>query len=241
MSAIELNKPRVIVFDHRKRSYQLTIKVISDKEWLRYFEGIESTSENQEGQQVNFFDSSAARVALLERNLIGAAGYPEGVTDTQNWQQLLPMSHRLSASNALVQVGKSADAEDDEVFSLGFENVFLDAVWTANDAGDGMIKFHKLRHQFRTPTAEHQRRFSRDAGRSRIVGGSRTGKTQWLGGQPTLIKLYDELIENVDGYSVDGASLLGAPKDKIVLHMDAYHKVAAANELFSPAAPLTEE
>jgi hypothetical protein len=56
-----------------------------------------------------------------------------------------------------------------------------------------------------------------------------------MGPQPTLVELYDELIVSVEGYQVNGVEL-GADHDAIVAEMDAYHKVAAADVLFSPAA-----
>ena len=71
-----------------------------------------------------------------------------------------------------------------------------------------------------------------------MVGGSRNGKTQWLGAQATLADLYDELIVSVEGYTVDGAA---PDREGIVEFMDTYHKVAAVDVLFAPAAPKVEE
>jgi hypothetical protein len=241
-AAIELAQPRVIAIEDRGKKYSLTIGRILKRQWLRYFEGIISTSENQNGKRVDSFDSSAARLALVEESLINASGYalPDektGISQVDGWKELLPLSHRLGVANAIILVSASESSEDAQIM-LGQESVFLDAIWSADDKGV-MRKFHGLRHNFKTPTAEQQRRLSRDNSRSRVVGGSRNGKTQWLGAQATLAELYDELIVSVEGYAVDGNAALD--HDAIVEYMDTYHKVAAVDMLFAPAAPKVEE
>jgi hypothetical protein len=243
MSSIELTAPRVIAIESRGKQYLLTLQRIGKKQWLRHFEGIVNSSENQGGKRVDRFDSSGARVALVEEVLVDAKGYKarepdQPITSIQGWQSQLPLSHRLAAGEALVNVERADPPEDDELV-LGFENVFLNAVWGADEAGV-MRKYHGLCHRFKTPTAEQQKRFSRESSRSRVVGGSRKGVTQWMGAQATLIDLYDELVLSVDGYTVDGEPL-GEDRTGIVVEMDAYHKVAAADALFAPAQPNVSE
>ena len=240
MVAIELAAPRVIAVQQGKRQYKLTVGRISKQDWLKYFEGIVSTSEMQNGQRVNSYDSSAARVELVEKNLIDASGYSsdQPLLSISEWQTKLPLSHKLAAGDALVGVSPSEKAgEDDAPIALGFETVVLDAVWGADESGT-MRKYRGLVHRFRTPSPEQQRRFSRDASRSVITGGSRIGRTRWLGAQATLAALYDELIDTVDGYTVNGQSIVGA--SIIAAEMDTYHKVAAADQLFSPATANVE-
>ncbi len=243
MSAIELTAPRVISIQERGKRYLLTVARIQKQQWLRYFEGILSTSENQGGKRVNSFDSTSALVELVEASLVGAEGYAtaDGAPPTAavGWQSQIPLRHRLAVGEALTQV-EVADPDDDEAIALGSEPVYLNAVWGA-DLGGAMTKYLNLCHKFKTPSAEQQRRLSRDASRSRIVGGSRNGKTVWLGARATLAELYDELILSVQGYSVNGAAL-GDDRAAIVAEMDTYHKVAAADALFSPAsANVTDE
>lgn len=233
MNSIELTQPRIIAIDDRGKKYQLTVARITKTQWLKYFEGVVSTSENQAGKRVDSFDSSAARLALVESALIDAKGYTsdEPVTSIKGWQGLLPLSHRMAVGNTLTSVSLS-NANDDTPIALGSESVVLDAVWSAGEDGV-MKKFRGLRHLFSTPTSQQQHRYSRDASRSVVVGGSRVSKTRWLGPQATLAALYDELVTDVDGYTVHGEK---PNRDAIVEHMDTYHKVAAASELFSPAS-----
>lgn len=238
---IELKQPRVIVIEDRGQQYSLTIARILKKQWLRYFAAILSTSENHNGKRIDSFDSSVGRLALVEESLIGANGYtlPGNATDIcsiEGWKSLLPLSHRLGVANAIISVSAS-DPSDDAPIMLGQESVYIDAVWSAGDDG-AMRKFKGLRHNFKTPTADQQRHFSRDSSRSRVIGGSRNGKTQWLGAQTTLADLYDELIVSVDGYTVDGET---PDREAIVEYMDTYHKVAAVDVLFAPAATKVDE
>jgi hypothetical protein len=235
MASIELASPRTIAIDDRGRKFLLTLKRIDRKAWLRYFDGIVNVSENQNGQRVNRYDNSAAKLELVQNSLIDAKGYPidkDSITLYENWQQKLPLAHRLAVGEQLVNVERGSESED-ETFVLGFETVILNVVWGADDSGI-MRKYSGLRHCFNTPTEEHQARLSRDSSRSIIVGGSRRGTTRWLGIQPTLVELYDELIKSVDGYAVNGVDL-GSDREAIVGEMDTYHKVAAADLLFSPA------
>lgn len=230
MAFIELAKPRIIAIEERRRKYLLTLARVPKKAWMHYFDGILSTSENLNGKRVDSFDASSARIELVESLLTDAQGY--GGALGAGWQKMIPLAHRMAAGNALVEVERG-EPSDDEPIQLGAESVYLNAVWGADEKG-AMMKYRGLCHRFQTPSGEQQRRYSRDSSRSRIVGGSRRGKTVWLGPQPMLVELYDELILSVEGYRVDGVDL-GTDREAIVAEMDTYHKVAAADVLFSPA------
>lgn len=239
--SIELKQPRIIVIEDRGKSYALTVARITKKQWLHYFEGILSISENQNGKRVDSYDNSAARLELVEQALVTATGYTlpamvESIEKIEGWRSQLPISHRLGAANTLLSVSAS-NPSDEEPIVLGLESVSLDAVWGADESGV-MRKFTGLRHNFKSPSPDQQRRLSLSGSRSRIIGGSRNGKTQWLGAQATLAELYDELIVSVEGYTVEAAD---PDRDQIIEYMDTYHKVAAVDLLFAPAAPKIEE
>ncbi len=241
-TSIDLAAPRIIVIEDRGKTFRLTAARIGAAAWLKYFKAIVNTSEMVDGQQVNSFDSSAARLELAEAALTDAEGYPERdgkpVTATPDWQKKLPLRHRATVGNILVNARVSETRfEGEEAF--GFETVFLDAMWGAGDAG-GMRELRGLRHTFETPTVEHQRRFARQASRSTVVGGSRSGKTVWTGAQAVLVELYDELIESVEGYTMAGGLPLGT-REEIAANMDLYHKFVAADALFSPAMPKLDD
>jgi hypothetical protein len=233
MQAIELAQPRFIAIEDRGRKYTIAVAPIAKEKWMTYFAAIVNTSEYQQGKRVDSYDSSSARRDLAESVIVDAGGYTSSspLTEIENWQSKLPLSHLITVGNVLTSVGASS-LVDDEAVKLGEEPVYLDAVWGADEKGV-MRKLHNLRHTFRTPSGEQHRRFNREASRSVVTGGSRTGKTRWLGAQAILAELYDELVVGVDGYTLNGAPLTG--KSSIVAAMDTYHKAAAAEALFTPA------
>lgn len=234
--AIDLAAPRIIVIEDRGKPYSLTVGRITKAQWLKYFAGVTNTSELIDGKEVQSYDTSAARLDLVESSLIGAEGYPltdgRSVTSFDGWQKLLPISHRHAVGLALVNAAPAPP--EDAAFSLGFESVCIDAMWGAAE-NRSMQMFHGLLHVFKTPSVEHQRRFAREASRSTIVGGHRRGKTVYHGAQAVLVDLYDELIVRVEGYQVNGTPLSEA--ESIAREMDAFHKFVAANALFAPAMP----
>jgi hypothetical protein len=239
--SIDLKAPRIIAIEDRGKPYSLTVGRITKKQWLAYFEGVVSLSENVNGARVDSYESSAARLQLLESALIDASGYAlpgdkTNIAQVEGWKALLPLSHRMGAANALFAVSPNEGTED-QAIALGQESIYLDAVWGAGENGK-TLKFTGLRHNFKVPTGEQQRRFSRESSKSRVIGGSRSTKTQWLGAQATLAELYDELIVSADGYTVDGHV---PDRDALVEYMDTYHKVAAADALFAPAAAKVDE
>ena len=239
---IDLAQPRTLALTDRGHVYTFTVNPIPKKAWLQYFSGIESTSETIEGKVVNSFDSTGARLILASSVLSNATGYKffghDLITGVAGWQDLLPSAHRLAVSNMLTSVDRSS-ATEDEPITLGVEAVRLNALWSWNSGDASMNLVSGLTHIFSVPTVEQQRRYNRDMSRSQVVGGSRTGKTRWLGAQATLAQLYDELIQDVEGYRVGDQPL--HDRDRIVEKMDTYHKVVATEALLTPAATAIAE
>src|SRR5258708_5585334 len=131
MQTIELTRPRVIPIQERGHTYTLTIAQITKKQWLDYFDGVLSTSEQVNGKQIESFDATGAKLALMNKVLLGAGGYrvaSGGITDAPNWRELIPAAHRLAACNVLLGVAHS-EAGDDEAILLGAETVKVEALW----------------------------------------------------------------------------------------------------------------
>jgi hypothetical protein len=236
---LELNCNRVIVLGDRGRSYRLTCRRITNEDWLRYFSGIVVTSQQDGKERVNVIDVNTPRLALAEAVLEGAEGYKVAggveLTSLPHWKDRLPLSHRTQLGEILADVRSSEDDYELEIHPEG-EEVLLDATWSAvpSDAERFFVlRYRGLKHILKTPTEAQYRRYSAEASRSRVVGGSRNGKTVYMGAQPLLAKLYDELVIAVDGYCFDGVQL-AADKPKIIREMDMLHKVMAAQELFQP-------
>jgi hypothetical protein len=230
---IDLSAPRTIVITVGKRTYKYNFSPIHLSVWSEYFSAIVQSSERRGQEVIEEFDTSAARLALVDRALQGVEGYTisEELMQSGEWKSKLPIKHRLAVADVLTRVTASDPGDDDELV-LGAESVMLSAVWSADEKGV-MQQFTQLRHNFASPTAEHFHRYQRDLSRSYIVGGSRGGKTIYRGAQKTLIEIYDELIQSVEGYTLNGQPM--GSQSNIVYAMDAYHKVVAAAYLFRPA------
>lgn len=213
---IDLALPRKIVIRQGALCVAHQIMPIPQGAWFKYFDGITSTAEREGKQVVQRIDASSAGVALVEELLARDGGSTS-----------IPLAHKLALANVLT----SAYAAPPEDGDLG-EAVRLHCIWSAGD-GDAMRRYKNLIHKFETPTAEQNRRYRRDDSRAQIISGSRKGTTIFHGAQRTLAALYDELIVSVAGYAVNGVALEG--RDEIARHMDTYHKVAAAAQLFAPA------
>jgi len=205
------------------RTYSFTVKPITEARWFKYFDGIVSTAERDGKQVIQHTDAASAGLELAD------AVITEGTSGA--------LAHRLAVANVLTSA--YAVTEDiPEAYDAGREVVRLNAVWSAGD-GNAMRRYKNLVHWFDSPTAEQFRRYRRDDTRAQIVTGSRKGTTVYRGAQRTLAALYDELIVSVAGYAENGVALEG--RDTIARTMDTYHKVAAAMQLFAPAAVEIED
>lgn len=240
----ELNHPRKITLDVGVQSYSFTLRRPAREDWMKYFDNIVSTSEQQGKEVIREFDNSRARLDLVESVLTDCSGYRiESVPLPVGWQSKLPMRHRLAIAEILLRVGP-ANLEDDSMpLALGSESVTIKALGNYDDEKHAMVLHSDLEHTFETPTWEHNRRYMRDLSRSKVVGGSRSGKTVWSGAQKTLAAIYDELIVSVSGYTWDGIALCDGTwaKSELVERMDTYHKVVAAQQLFNASEVQDDE
>lgn len=230
---LPLDAERKIRFTDRGRKFTLVLRRLTSKDWLRYFSGAQFETEKDGNDTIDRSDINGARIQLVDDALIGAEGYPtrtgEPLTSLANWKAAVPVGHKLAAARALEDV--AVDHRNlPTCFDPNVKEVTITAVWSA-DQGENMVGFSDLKHFFTPPSIAHQKKFYRATSQSRVIGGSRRGKTVWSGNRHALIELYDELIQAVDGYSVHGAALTDV--EQIRQEMDAGHKVVAASELFA--------
>jgi len=193
---------------------------IAAEDWLEHNRQTRPTLRPQTDDSVETGSSELeANNALWLARILRVEGYPESYAE--RWKEFMPLGHRSLAVNALAQVQPAEDQDllpDTETLL-----VRLEAWWNG-------VYFGDLRHRFQRPLIEHELRFHGSAQRSAIVrhrvGGQRRPSTPSseivsLPQLPTLLKLYDELIEAVEGYEPAEAK-----------KMDAMHKSAAVRGLF---------
>jgi hypothetical protein len=99
--------------------------------------------------------------------------------------------------------------------------------------------YPRLAHVFRPPTVEAERAYRRLLAETLIVRGGRpeaSGPRTLLPARlPALVRLYDELILRVEGYSIHFQAPVS--REQVIEHMDAWHKRVAVQTLFSELAP----
>lgn len=234
-TTLALDQPRVIVIKQRDKKFTYRFRRIVDRDWKKYYSGITHQTEVVNGEQVRTFDLRTTLQSLVEETLDRVEGYtgPGGVDVAQlaDWKMKLPIGHKIAAGLALADVGIEQPEDRDVSVLCDLTEISLSSPWSADENGI-MFRISGLIHRFAHPSIDQLRTFNRESSRTRVVGGSRTGKTIWPGRQDLLAKFYDQLIASVDGYSYQGTEL----NDNVELireQMDTQHKVAAAQALFS--------
>lgn len=234
---VELAAERQIALRDQGVLYRFTTQPISSDRWQKFFEQGATSTETRGNIKTVGDEMEAALVSLATDALLSATGYKTAagapLAGIEGWRDLIPRAHRLRVGRVLAYA--DAGASEEAISIGGGRPVALEVLWTANK--DGLMERQTVVHRFSEPSFEHERKYRRAAASSVVVGGSRNGKTIWMGAQKALMAIYDELITGVDGYSYNGEEL-GTPA-RIAQYMDAYHKCAAAVQLF--AEPVIEE
>ena len=229
---IDLADSRKVVFRQGARQYALTMRRAEAADWMEYFDSIVTTAE-QHGRELVRETDTTAGISLVEKLLSNAEGYtmPAGVESLDampDWPSRIPMGHRMACLDILLDA-TAAPPPDDAPLGFDTETVAVTSKWTA-DAEGRMVAVTGI-HHFEVPSAEDSRNYMRRVSRSKVVGGSRSGKTIYTGAQKELVAIYDKLIRSADGYVVNGQPLEGP--EQIREWMDTRHKVAAAQQLFA--------
>lgn len=220
-----------IVSRDRKKIARHFFRRLTAKDVAEYF-ARRNGELRREKQNLSVEDGDAeAKLHLYRQAITRVEGYATAdgsdPRDSKAWPENIRSDHRMAAIDALLSVSR-AEAED-EFAALGeFIEVPLNAPWTEGRPGE--IKVFRVVHRFRTPTDAQTFRCRRALNRKIVVGGSREGMTRTVTPFATLVALYDELIESVEGYAVAGQPLTG--HEAIVREMDAYHKAESVLWLF---------
>jgi hypothetical protein len=213
-----------------------TFRRITPDMWNEYFSKIVIETDRRS----ELVDFTGAQLWLYVEAATAADGYAVRgggkLTDLARWQDRIPVGQRKQAVDILCSVSRSAS--DAIEIEPEIEVVRLDSLW-GEDGKGGMKKYSGLIHRLSPPTVDHQQRFSRENSRALVVGGSRDGRTIHAPKQRILVKLYDELVQSVEGYSFKGAPL--TDRETVVREMDLFHKVAAVADLFSARAEAAPE
>lgn len=222
---LPLDQPRSIAIRVAGKTYTWHFRRITSTDWIKFFDGITSRTLRHGGVEERVFDADAPLVELVDAALKSVFGY-EGV-DAADWKTRLPLRQKLAVGLVLRTVGVEPVPE---MPLADLAEVLLSASWSGADRDGSLTVYEGLVHRFRRPGAEHLRKFNLECSRTRILGTGEDGVTIHASRQGVALRLYDELIEGVDGYSVNGEPLTSV--EEIKREMDGAHKAAAALALF---------
>lgn len=178
------------------------------------------------GDGRSFVYTDAARLVLYAR----ATQRVEGDYRTRDgrepeklptWPECIPRHHRLTAIELLLKNRGFVMVDTLRLAPDGRSVTFA----VTRDEGESSQKegYFRVIHRFLAPKVEHRRRFLR----AMKMEGSRHPHA-------ALVKLYDELIDRIEGYSIFGRELRA--REEIAREMDASHKGFAIVPLLSAAA-----
>lgn len=230
---LDLAKPRTIVLKSEGKHYVWHFRRLTLEDWEKYFLGIVHETLNTPVGREEIFEMETAQLDLVDRTVVAVDGY--GATeDSKNWKLALPLHHRLAAGTVLRAVGLDREKKLEPQLTDLIE-IRVDATWTAEN-DEKMTAFRGLVHRFRQPTIAEMKQFNFENARVRVRGTQENGITTYPARQLSAMRMYDELIESVEGYSVHGTPLTDIAT--IRSEMDGAHKAEAALALFLPDAPV---
>ncbi len=233
---------RVVVFKGTSgKIYRHVFRRFTAADWENFFAHIVAEFKREKGGFMQVVDMDYASLVLYARTIVRVEGYqtPDGSKpeESPRWPENIQQHIRLKAMGWIMNV-THAEPADESMLDAESVSVTIDAAW--NEYEPGAMKHYKgLVHHFTLPSAEHRRRVLKAKNRAFVAGGSRNGTTVIPSGHGVLVKLYDELIECVDGYGIAGREI--ASHAEIVREMDAFHKSAVVAQLFQSSTGIDEE
>lgn len=151
------------------------------------------------------------------------------------WRGLIPLAHKEAAIRSLTLVAPAqlSDSANNDSTNNHFP-LQAGEIPVVLEAALGGVAYPRLLHRFRPPSVEDERAYRRLLAETLIVRGGRTPRTLIPARLPALVRLYDQLILGVSGYTRLGQPL--ASSQEIARAMDVWHKRVAVQALFGDAA-----
>jgi len=255
LTPVEVRIP--VPFQEAGRKFRVThiFRPALLKDWLEYENRLHLQVEREGNAQRWYDDREEASEAIWNEIVIGVEGYlcshrrtdgAYGAPATQeimetfpdDWKERVPVDHKVAAISRLARVEPCQPGEEQlYFFDSTRQTVYLEA------RRDGLV-YSGLVHVLRRPALKEKKNFRRIQSSVLHVRGSRKEQSRFPSRLKEFTQFYDELILEVDGYTVSGRP---ATREDAVRWMDPQHKRAAVISLFAPelddeqpAAPETE-
>jgi hypothetical protein len=199
----------------------------ADKDWLEYESRVDARiveGKGDQGLQAKMETRNMeAGEGLWNACAVAVEGYGSGEQPTL---EKIPLPHKMTAIRGLGNVQVSTPDVDEET-PYEFDPTSITVELEVRDA----VVITGLKHQFRRPTAQELKEFSRLTNSAIWLRGTKEATTLLPSRLKALIDFYDRLIIAIEGYTIDGQPAVLPDAKK---HMDAMHKKVAVQGLFSP-------
>jgi hypothetical protein len=222
---LDLDKPRQVSLKTKNGTYLWHLRRVSCADWQKFFTSIINQTLQIDGEREQVIESEAAMIELVDRVVDSVEGYGD-VSAVPNWKAALPLNHRAAVGLVLRNVAVEARPDAPQICDL--VEISLGATWPTDGKS---LMFSGLLHRFRHPSSDQLKRFKFESSRVKVQGTAENGRSIFPSRQAIAMKMYDDLIESVDGYSIGGQPLSGV--EAICREMDGAHKAAAALALFT--------
>ena len=260
----ELLVPLKVTHSGRSYRLQHRLRPPAPADWFAYEAALEMAVEelpagadDEPCYRLHVRTSDAARL-LWDRIALSVDGYelPGGAPDTHiqqpspgacpeqsrgapapgdDWRALIPLAHKEAAVSSLTLVAPSVPSDSTNTDSTNnFFPLLADERVVVLEAARGGRAYPRLVHRFRPASVEDERLYRRLLSETLLVRGSRAPRTLLPARLPGLVRLYDQLILSVEGYSIRNQP--PASSIELIQAMDAWHKRVAVQALFGDLA-----
>lgn len=221
---LPLDTPRLVSLKNKENRYAWHLRRVTCTDWEKFFAAVVSQTLQIDGQREQIVESDTAMIKLVDRVVVSVDGYGD-LSGIENWKEALPVQHRAAVGVVLRNV--AAEKQPDAPQPCGLIEVSLSAPWPTEGK---LVLYSGLIHRFKHPTVDQLGRFNFEASRVITRGMAPNALSIYPSRQAIAMKIYDELIESVDGYAVNGQPLTDV--EAICREMDGAHKATAALKVF---------
>jgi hypothetical protein len=178
---------------------------------------------NHKDEQV-ITDEESANSALWDKIILEVRGY----ANNQEWKKLEPeekaavrASHKSIAIRSLYQGEASIDSDEDAAISLS-ANQWIVRHTIGAESNENPA--HVLRHVLREPTESERSKYKKGATKTSFIRGNKKTTTRIAQDLQSYVDLYNALIQEVQGGSVNGMQWNEFSRNQFLMAMDPVWK-----------------
>lgn len=220
----------------RKVTVRHFFRLPAFQDWVDYFKGVSELGLSRGKETFEVSDNIQTKNEDLWKQLIvRVEGYKVGgveLMDKDNWQEQVPLPHKLQAiSGFMTTWRKEDDIEEDVILDLGADDIEVRLIVLQNV--EKIMTQHELLFHFTTPDTSDYKLMSKLQSKMRLTR-TRERNVSSIS-IPTditpYVKLFDKLVTGVEGYQYGGKNLMEQKNWRDLI--DAYHKREAIGDLFT--------